>query len=55
MSQICLSGGSVFSLYPTCVAVDIFLLVLLGNHIKGLLKSSIYLYLSSIYLSILYI
>ena len=34
MSQICLSGGSVFSLYPTCVAVDI----LLGSHIKGLLK-----------------
>ena len=31
-------GGSVFSLYPTCVVVDIFLLVLLGNHIKGLLK-----------------
>ena len=26
-------GGSVFSLYPTCVAVDIFLL---GSHIKGL-------------------
>ena len=35
MSQICLSGGSVFSLYPTCVVVDIFLL---GSHIKGLLE-----------------
>ena len=38
MSQICLSGGSVFSLYPTCVAVVIFLLVLLRSHIKGLLE-----------------
>ena len=35
MSQICLSVGSVFSRYPTCVAVDIFLL---GSHIKGLLE-----------------
>ena len=35
MSQIFSSGGSVFSLYPTCVAVDIFLL---GSHFKGLLE-----------------
>ena len=44
MSQICLSGGSVFSLYPTCVVVDIFLLVLLGNHIKGFIEYHNYMY-----------
>ena len=44
MSQICLSGGSVFSLYPTCVVVDIFLLVLLGSHIKGFIEYHNYMY-----------
>ena len=33
-----------FSLYPTCVVVDILLLVLLGNHIKGFIEYHNYMY-----------